>query len=199
MARKGFRKLVPLVLALALVTSGCFQIRYFQQKPDGAIGPDEVGKVYLRLYQVSQSEMNTDAYTFILIGIDADLKLKLVGNFDTKGNFGGPFTRVRDDDLRDVLIADDNCSANGISASDITGMANWYAYRTDVKMDSTAGGYNDPLLVHVRLKRNFADPDDRGDFVIFSGTWADLTGEGDPDPGEAVCAGMIFSSYSASE
>ncbi|MCJ7726194.1 MAG: hypothetical protein MUP76_07390 [Acidimicrobiia bacterium] len=96
-----------------------------------------------------------------------------------------------------MLIATTNCSASGISASSITGMT-WAAYRTSGKMDSTAGAYDDPLRIQVRFKRLFADDGERGDFVIFSGTWADLTLDGIPDPGETACAGMVFSSFSAS-
>jgi len=192
--RGAYRSLIVLVIALSLLTSGCFQIRSFIQKPK-VLANGEVGKVYLQLYQVSQAEFNTDGYTFILIGYEsADLSIKLVGDFDTKGNYGGPFDAVRDDELRDWLLTSPNCAASGIDAADITGMT-WRAYRTADLMDSTAGGYDEPMTIQFRLKRKFLDAAARGDFVVFSGTAIQISG----DIAGSVCAGMVFSSFSGAE
>lgn len=198
MTKRKFRSVVPLILAVALLTSACFQIRFFRQDP-ASLALGEQGVVRLDLHRVSLDENNTAGYTFLLIGWeDADLKLDGTRKFDHQGNFGGPFDRVKNNALRNVLLTMGNCVANGIDAANITGMTSWRAYRTTVKMDSTAGTADDPFKIAVRFTRLFTDDDGRGNFVIFSGTWADLTLNDIPDPGEMACAGLVFSSYSGS-
>ena len=201
MTTRKYRNLVPLILAVALLTSACFQIRFFRQVP-ATLAVGEQGAVRLDLHRVSLAEGNTDGYTFLLIGWEEDdLQLDGTREFDQQGNFGGPFARVKDNALRDILLTAGNCTANGIDASDITGMTKWRAYRTVTTMDSTSGQPDDPFKITVRFTRLFADDGQRGDFVIFSGTWADWVGgapNGIPEAAEMVCAGLVFSSYSGS-
>jgi len=93
---RNFRMVVPLILALSLLSSACLQIRFFRQDP-ASLSLGEQGVVRLDLHRVSLSEQNTNGYTFLLIGWEgADIRLDGTRKFDSQGNFGGPFDKVRD-------------------------------------------------------------------------------------------------------
>lgn len=198
MTRRKFRSMVPLILAVALLTSACFQIRFMNQDPS-ALADNEQGVVRLKLYQVSQDQGNTATYPFLLIGWeDGDLKLDGTRTWDNLGNYGGPFNKLKDNTLRDALLVPGNCTANGIDASEITGMTKWRAYRTTVTVNTYSGTADDPFKIDVRFTRLFNDNGDRGDFVIFSGAWTDwIEPYGTPQAGEFACSGMVFSSFSS--
>jgi len=195
-SRRMFRSVVLIVLAFSLVTSACFQIKYFKMTPQ-ALSPGATGAIRLDLHRLSGDEQNTNGYTFILIGYEnTKVKLNAVGQFDVFGNFGGPFTRVNDNALKNHLRTAGNCVANGIDAANVTGMTAWRAYRTTAKMDSTAGGMNDPFMLKLKFQRLFADNSKRANFVVFTGTWADLDDNGVVSGGDAtVCAGISFASW----
>ena len=196
MSRRMFRSVVLIVLAFSLVTGACFQIKLFKMTPQ-ALSPGATGTIRLDLHRLSGNEQNTDGYTFILIGYEhTKVKLNAVGRFDVFGNFDGPFTRMKDGALRNHLRTAGNCVANGIDASSITDMTRWRAYRTTAPMDSTAGGMDEPFMIKLKFQRLFADNKSRADFVIFSGTWADLDDNGVVSGGDAtVCASMVFASW----
>ena len=198
MNRRSFRMVVPLVVALSVLTSACFQIRFFRLDP-AALADNEQGVIRLKLYQVSAGGAITDTFPFLLIGWDdGDLQLDGTRTWDNEGNFGGPFDKTKDNDLRDALLTAGNCEANGIDASTITGMTKWRVYRTTVTVDTTTGAPDDSFKVDVRFTRLFNDNTDRGDFVIFSGSWTDwLNPNGVPEVGELFCNGMVFASYSS--
>jgi len=191
-----FRSVVLIVLAFSLVTSACFQIRQFNLSPR-TLQPGQQGSLTLNMHRVSGGENSENGHIFILVGYnDTQMQLDQVRPFDLLGNFGGPLTRTRDNALRDHLLAGDNCAANGIDAANLTGFNRWRAFRTVDTVNSNVGGMNDPFRVKLKFTRLFADNNARSNFVIFTGTWTDwVDPNGAPDPGEAICVGMVISSF----
>jgi len=191
--KRTYKAIVLLIVVLSLVTSACFQIRNFRITPD-SVAAGERSLVRVDQAQLSDAQGNSDGRPFLLIGFtEADMKLKAVSEFDTFGNYGGPFARQNDNTLRNLLRTSGNCSFNGIDAADITGLK-WWAYRTTATMDSNIGAMADLFRVKLSFERVGGDDDDHGVFVIFSGTWAEVIVDGIPVAGEVLCFSMVGSS-----
>jgi len=194
-SKRRFRRLLPLVLAVGLLASGCFQIRFMRMTPD-SIAMGERAIVRLEMYPAGTVTgfINADGYPFVLVGFDdSALNNPTVSQFDLFQNFGGRFDRELDNDLRNLLLAGGNCEANGIDAADVTGMK-WWAWRTSTTVDSTSGGLGDIFRVKVALDRDGGDNGEAAAFVIFTGTWGDIIQDGGPPiAGETACTSMLFS------
>jgi hypothetical protein len=182
------------ILAFSLVATACFQIRFVKLEPKSLL-PGAEGTVKVELYPMSLLE-STLGYTFLLIGYEsADMTLTGMSNFDLNANFGGPHGRTADATLRNFLRTGDNCAAQGISASEVTGLS-WVAYRTTVKVNSGAGTLGQKNLIKIDFTRTPASANNgRGDYVVFSGVWTDGDNNGTIVLAEVQCTGMVFSSF----
>jgi len=192
--KRTYKAIVLLIVVLSLVTSACFQIRFLRMTPDQLAMGDK-GLVRVEQYRISATNGGGVTTPFLLIGFDeASLKLKTVSQFDMFSNFGGPFDRVNDTDLRDLLRTTGNCTFNGLDAADITGMK-WRAYRTVGTVDLSSGGFGDIFRVKLALERIGGNDSSRGDFLIFTGSWLDVVGNDIPETGEVACFSAFMSSF----
>ena len=193
MFKTTIRKSALLIVVLAVLTAGCFQIRNFRLDVDAASTGDRV-TVTFDLYPAGTGTgyVAGAGYPFLLIGFDSTLKVKAVSTFDRQANFGGPFARSNNNTLRSLLLSGGECDSNGIDASAVTGMS-WWAYHTDSTVDSTSGALGDNFRVKVAFERIAGADDAAGQFVVFSGTWTEVGVDGVPTSGEVACTSMTFS------
>lgn len=194
MSRTRLRLVALAIVAFALVASSCFSIRSVKILQQQRLGIGEIAKIQVDLFPLSSDDVNT-AYAFILVGL-SDLTSPDNTRWDLLGNFGGPIDARRMASLKTKLLADDNCSANGVSATDIAGnYPTWIAIRSDDPIDSSAGSLGDALRIKVEVERpGGTDDDSFGSFVIFSGAWVDVDADVDPTTGDAFeCTGLVMS------
>jgi hypothetical protein len=195
MRRSRLFLLAGLLAAVALVTSGCFQIRSFSLNRK-SLTANEVARVDLKLFPLSMASAENQAgRVVLLIGTD-DIAYTRASRFDLGGNWGGPVGRASNNALRDLMRSGGVCSANGVDAQEITGFT-WRAIISSADLGAespTAAQLDDALRVNV----SFKSPADvsslnRGNIVIFSGVWDDglVTNDGIPQAGEVACTGLI--------
>lgn len=195
MKRSRVWLLLAMLLAIALVTSGCFQIRSFSVNRK-SLGANEVATVNLSLYPLSTaSAENTVGRVVLLIGTD-DISYDRTSRFDLTGNWGGPVGRASNNALRNLMRGGGVCSTNGVDAQEITGFT-WRAIISgaDLGADAATAAQLDDVL---RVNTYFKSPAvlgalNRGNIVIFSGVWDDglITADGIPEAGEVACTGFI--------
>jgi len=187
--------LLALLLVIALVTSGCFQIRSFQVSPR-SLAANQVATVNLNLYPLSTSSAETQPGRVVLLVGTHDIAYDRTSRFDLSGNWGGPTGRASSVALRDLIRGGGVCQANGVDAQEITGFT-WRATisAADLGVDGPTAQQLDDVL---RVKLYFKSPanaaaDMRGNVIIFAGIWDDglTTADGIPQAGEVACAGLI--------
>ena len=187
-----------LVIVIALITSGCFQIRFFKVKTK-SLAAGETTRISFEWFPVSMSSIDTsNARIFMLIGLDY-IELAQFSKFDLQGNWNGPLDRSSNNTLRNLLRMDNVCSRNGIDAADVTGMDTWRAFVSDATIDAddpSAAEVVKALMSNMKLRApGDAEADDRGNVVIFGGAWQDgLIGAADgvPQAGEVACTGAVL-------
>lgn len=203
MTRSRFRLAALVLVAFALVSSACFQIRFFSIVGTKALSPAEEGTFQFDLYRQSDGNDNT-GYVFVMVGLQ-DLDYSGTGTFDMLGNWGGPYPtggcgtggRVCiDNALRNYLLTGTNCSANGVSASDIDSSQydEWRLVRTTTKVSSASAGFDAPFRLRVQATREAGTTNDAfGHIVVFSGLWTDSgSTPGTIEAGEATCTSMVM-------
>jgi len=201
MRRSRIWLLLGLLLVIALVTSGCFQIRMFRLNVD-SLAAGETVSVRLESYPVSMDVADTQSgYFVLLIGYD-NIDWQGASPIDADGNWGGPYGKGNSIPLRNLLLTDGMCNANGVDAQDMEGsFSDWRVVVSDTEFgpSSTAGATLGQLALRNRVQIRFTAPagvgdGDRGDVVVFSAVWDDgLFGgtAGLPEAGEVACTGMI--------
>jgi hypothetical protein len=186
-----------LVLALALLTSACFQIRLFKIKGVYSLSPGTSTAVQLDLYPVALSLGNAGSRVVILIGLE-QLDYHSRSQFDLTGNWGGPMGSGQDDTAEAVLLTAGNCTAYGVDAADMAGdYDEWYAFVSGSTVDTTGitwAELADVFRLRIRVQREAGTDDDSfGNVVVFSAWWMD-DGDGVAEAGEFVCNSMVASS-----
>jgi len=193
--------LLGLLLVIALVTSGCFQIRMFKLNKD-SIAAGEMVTVRVETFPVSMSTTDTQqGYFFLLIGYD-NIDWQGSSQVDADGNWGGPYNKGNNNALRNLLLTDGMCNANGVDAQDMeSSFSDWRVVVSSTEFGpegATAG----QLGLRNRVQLYFNGPagvgdGGRGDVVVFSGVWDDdlfNSGPGEtgvPTGEEIACTGMI--------
>ncbi|MFH1330207.1 MAG: hypothetical protein ABIJ48_06125 [Actinomycetota bacterium] len=201
MKRSRVWLMLALLLAIALVTSGCFQIRMFKLNKR-SLAAGEMVNVRVETYPMSMSQTDTQhGYFVLLIGMK-NISWHGASQVDVDGNWGGPYNKGNNTALVNLLRAGGNCASNGLDAADVTN----YTWR--VVVSDTEFGVDGPTPAQLGLRNRvqlyfdapaYAEAGDKGDLIIFSGVWDDDLGgsfgtHGVPDAGEAVCTGMIATS-----
>jgi hypothetical protein len=190
--------LLALLLAIALVTSGCFQIRMFKLNKD-SLSAEETVTVRVETYPVSMSTTDTSSgYFFLLIGYD-NIAWHGSSQVDVEGNWGGPYNKGNNTALKNLLLTDGMCNANGVDAQDMAAsFAAWRVVVSDTQFGPegpTAAQLDDVNRVQLYFDAPSAVSDgDRGDVVVFSGIWDDewiASLPGVPEAAEIACTGMI--------
>jgi len=190
--------LLGLLIVIALVTSGCFQIRMFKLNKD-SIAAGELVTVRTEAYPLSMNTTDTNVgYYFLLIGYD-NIDWQGSSQIDADGNWGGPYNKGNNAALVTFLLTAGNCDANGVDAEDME--SSFDAWRVVVSNTEFGpeGASAAQLGQRNRTQLYFNAPvgvgdGDRGDIVIFSGVWDDGLfdpEDGAPDAGEVACTGMI--------
>jgi len=185
------------LFAVALLTSGCFQIRAFTITPK-SLAANGVAQVKLSLYPVSTSGFDTQrGYVVLLVGT-GNIDYAYASNFDLTGNWGGPVGKWTNDALRDLMLVGGVCQVGGIDAAYITGLT-WRAVLSTARLGVDGPGVgrlNDVLRVNLGLRAPAdAAEDERGNVLVFSGVWDDGplgTQVGVPEAGDVACTGLIF-------
>jgi hypothetical protein len=192
--------LLALLLVIALLTSGCFQIRMFKLNKD-SIAAGEMVTVRTEAYPVGMSSTDTQpGFYFLLIGYDG-IDWQGSSQVDADGNWGGPYNKGNNNALRNFLLVDGNCSSNGIDAQDMaSSFSNWRVVMSlsefGPEADTAAQlGLRNRTQLYFNAPGGVGDGD-RGDVVIFSGVWDDgllesQVADGVPEAGEIACTGMI--------
>ena len=193
---KARLRLVAMVLvAFSLLVASCFQIRIIALIGEKALSAGATTTFKIDLYRQSDTNDAT-AYVVLLVGLQ-DLDFVSFSAFDQMGNFGGPYAAMSHTALRDYLLADDHCAANGISATDVDAASfdEWIAFRTPVEVDSSMGGFSQRFRQKLNVKRE-AGTDDAsfGSIVVFAAAWND-DGDGVVEsPSDSyVCTSMYMS------
>ncbi|MBN2112552.1 MAG: hypothetical protein JW785_00330 [Acidimicrobiia bacterium] len=198
MKRSRIWLLLALLLAIALVTSGCFQIRMFKINKD-SLAAGEMVTVRTEAFPVSMSTVDTnEGYYFLLIGYD-NIDWQGSSQIDADGNWGGPYNKGNNAALVAFLLTAGNCQSIGIDAADME--ASFEDWRVVVSLEEFGpeGATEAQLGLRNRTQLYFNAPataqeDQRGDIVIFSGIWDDgLFGgiDGTPEAGETFCTGLV--------
>lgn len=187
---------IVLVLVLALLTSGCFQIRLFKIKGRYSLAPGTSTAVQLDLYPVALST-GTASRVVILIGLD-QLNYHSRSLFDLAGNWGGPAASTQNDTAEGLLLTAGTCAANGVDAADMaTFYDDWYAFVANDVVDTTGLTWADLADVYrlrIRVEREAGTTDDSlGSVVVFAGFWVD-DGDGVVEAGEMLCNSMVATS-----
>jgi len=193
MSVKRLITLTALFLAATLILSACFSVRSFYWSRKSAVPGGSINAVLnLRPYSTN----SVTGYPFILIGQDSasDYGFGSLRVWDDDGNFDGPKTLVKDNALRNWLLAQNFCSYAGVDASDMTGQK-WTLFRAP---DMVASGTNVNKNAQVKFRINVPATASAGEvetMVFFSGTWND-DGSGTPgSPDTAGCTGQISSGF----
>jgi len=189
--------MIVLVLVLAMLTSGCFQIRLFKIKGRYSLPPATSTAVQLDLYPVALSLLNAGSRVVILIGLE-QLNYHSRSSFDLAGNWGGPMGSGQDDTAEAVLLTAGECSAYGVDAADMAASYDeWYAFVSSNTVDTTGitwAELADVFRLRIRVEREAGTTDDSfGNVVVFSAWWQD-DGDGVAESGEFVCNSMVATS-----
>lgn len=194
MKRSRAGLLLALLLVIALVTSGCFQIRSFQVSPR-SLAANQVATVNLNLYPLSMSSAETQPGRVVLLVGTHDIAYDRTSRFDLSGNWGGPTGRASSVALRDLIRGGGVCQANGVDAQEIDGFTRRATIgAADLGVDGpTAQQLDDVLRVKLYFKSPANAADMRGNVIIFTGIWDDglTTADGIPQAGETACSGLI--------
>ena len=190
MGKGRFRLIAVALAAFGLVLSSCFALRVISISPK-VLSPGGTGKIAVKLFP-SSSGSNSVSRVVLLIGLQ-DLDFGTVSQFDTKGNFGGPFARESDDALRDLMLSPGVCAPSGIDADTVEGsFERWKAYRTTNAVDSSVAGLNKVFKVTFEVDREGGtDSTSFGSYIVFSAAWGDSDTDGVPDSGEVICTGVM--------
>jgi hypothetical protein len=190
--------LPALLLVIVLVTSGCFQIRMFKLNKD-SIAAGEMVTVRVETFPISMNTTDTQSgYFFLLIGYD-NIDWQGASQVDVDANWGGPYNKGNNIALKDLLLTDGMCNANGIDAQDMAAsFADWRVVVGDTEF-GPEGATAAELGLRNRVQLYFNGPagvgdGDRGDVVVFSGIWDDewiASLPGVPEAAEIACTGMI--------
>lgn len=189
--------MIVLVVVLALLTTGCFQIRLFKIKGRYSLPPGTSTAVQLDLYPVALSLGNAGSRVVILIGLE-QLDYHSRSQFDLAGNWGGPMGSGQDNTAEAVLLTAGNCTAYGVDAADMASdYDEWYAFVSGNTVDTTGITWSDladVFRLRIRVQREAGTADDSfGNVVVFSAWWMD-DGDGVAEAGEFVCNSMVASS-----
>lgn len=191
------------IVAFSLVAGACFQMRVISLTGDKALSPGAGTQYKIDLFRMSDLN-DSNGYIFLLIGLD-DLNFNSWSNWDLKANFGGPFGSgtcgtankyCQHDALETLALTDDECSANGLSASTLTSdYGTWYAFRTTNLINSGSYGLSQKFRVKLNVSRaGSTDDDAQGEIVVFSGSWNELSVNGTPESGELTCTAVYMGS-----
>lgn len=194
MKRSRIWLLLALLLVIALVTSGCFQIRMFKISPKSAAAGEQITVRTEAYPQGMGSVLNQPGFYFVLIGHD---NVDWLGSsqIDADGYWGGPYEKGNNTGLRDLLLSGGECATHGIDAADME--STFDSWRVVVSLE--AFGTDSPSTAQLALRNRtqlyFLAPagvgaGEYGDIVLFSGIWVD-DADGVPQTGEALCTGMI--------
>ncbi|MBM3694374.1 MAG: hypothetical protein FJW79_00300 [Actinobacteria bacterium] len=196
MKRQRTWLLLALLLVVALVTSGCFQIRAFSITPK-SLAANGTAQVKLSLFPLSRSTLDTQVGRVVLLVGTSNIAYQYASNFDLTGNWGGPVGKALAPVLRNLMRSGGVCSSNGLDAADITGYT-WQAIVSTVDLGAdppTAAQLDDVLRVNLGFKApGDAATGQRGNIIIFSGVWDDGplgSQAGVPEAGEVACTGML--------
>ena len=198
MKRSRIWLLLALLLVIALLTSGCFQIRMFKLNKD-SIAAGEMVTVRVETFPVSMSTTDTQSgYFFLLIGYDT-IDWQGSSQVDADGNWGGPYNKGNNNALKNLLLTDGMCNASGIDAQDMA--ASFADWRVVVSLTEFGpeGATAGQLGLRNRVQLYFNGPGgvgdgDRGDVVVFSGVWDDglfAAADGIPTGDEIACTSMV--------
>jgi len=187
--------LIGLVLVLALITAGCFQIRMFKIDGRYSLEPGTSTAVQVDLYPMALTgTVMTSDQIVLLIGLD-NLNFHSMNPWDPGGNWGGPLASVRNDAVANFLLEEGNCNANGVDASDMEGWYDdWLAYASVDRVDGTGLTWADlarVFRIRFRVERPAGTGDSEyGSVTVFSAGWAD-DGDGVAEGEELICTGMV--------
>ncbi len=189
--------IVVLILVLALLTSGCFQIRLFKIQGRYSLAPGAATAVQMDLYPVALSLGNAGQRVVILIGLE-QLDYHSRSQFDLAGNWGGPMGSTLDSTAETVLLSGGVCMANGIDAADMgASYDEWFAFVSNSTVDTTGitwANLAEVFRLRIRVQREAGTDDDSlGNVVVFSAWWMD-DGNGIVEAGEIVCNSMVATS-----
>lgn len=196
MSKTRMRVAALAVLAFSLVSSACFQMRVISLTGDKALAPGATTQYKIDLFRMSDAN-DSNGYIFMLVGLD-DLDFFSFSNWDLKANFGGPFglgacgtanKYCADAALETLALTGTECSANGVSASDLAGSYDeWHLYRMTTRINSASYGFSQKFRMRLNVQREGGTDDDSlGNIVVFSGNWSDLDDQLDADSGELTC------------
>jgi hypothetical protein len=198
MKRSRVWLMLALLLVIALVTSGCFQIRMVKISPKSAAAGEQI-TVRTEAYPLSMSTADTqEGYYFLLIGY-TNIDWLGSSQIDVDGNWGGPYNKGSNAALETFLLTAGNCTATGIDAADMEGAFDDWRVLVSLEEFGPEGATAGELGLRNRTQLYFNAPagvgdDQRGDVVIFSGVWDDgLFGgvAGVPEAGETACTGLV--------
>jgi len=192
--KRRMRLFVLVVAAFSLIASACFQIRGIKVIGEKVL--TSVGQsTELKIDMFRQSQINDSTnYVFLLIGLN-DLDYGSTTNFDLKGNWGGPLSVASDTGLKNFLLADDNCAALGVSATDIDAASfdEWIAIRTTTKVDSSSNGFYKSMREKITVSREASTNDTSyGQIVVFSGVTGVTSGWTSGLLGNTTCTSMFI-------
>ena len=180
MIQNSFR--LSLLLVVSLLASSCFYVGKVEIEEQD-IFPDETTEVKIKLYPASNTESAHLGYTFLLIGY-VDIDRGTIKKIDAGGHYGGPYTAVRDLDLRNVLL--NSCATSAIPDLDEFHADEWQAWRTPVKVMADSG-------LSIKFRHSVTAPSTvqggLARLVIYSGQWID-DGDGTPASVEMFCSGL---------
>ena len=127
MTRRTFRVAAVLVAVFALLASSCFAIRGSGMTKK-VLGPGEQTMLRVNMMPYN-STLATNTKVFILVGwVNADRVAR--AQFDTLGNWGGPYQGKRSVSLADQLLLPGACQNHGMDTSELTGLDHWEAWHT---------------------------------------------------------------------
>jgi hypothetical protein len=191
---RRMRLFVLVVAAFSLIASACFQIRGIKVVGDKVLtSVGQSTQVKIDLFRQSQINDSTN-YVFLLIGLN-DLDYGSTTQFDLKGNWGGPLATTLDNGLESFLLADDNCAALGVSATDINAASfdEWVAIRTQVKVNSSNNGFFKSMREKITVSRETGTNDNNyGQMVVFSGVTGVTSGWTSGLLGNTTCTSMFI-------
>jgi hypothetical protein len=188
---------VVLAMAMAMLLSSCWQIARIGVT-DWTLSIDEDTKTRIRLDLIKGNpELTGDAYGVVVVGWEGTQLRSGGRQFDPLGNFGGPFTGVKDTNLRTQILAGAGCAVGGTTVADISGdFSMWQVWRTPSQIDFSSITQDDAL----RFKQFFRPAAGAiaglpTGFIIITGSWAD-DGDGVVEAFELYCqstyAGSLY-------
>jgi len=181
------------ILALSMVLTSCFSVRTFYWSRKSAGSGGSINAVLnLRPYNGDAD----DGIPFVLVAIkNGDpLTFGTLRTWDALGKFDGPKKMVKDNALRNYVLSHRLCQANGLNASDMTGVT-WTAFRAPDSVSYPAGSQGKNAQVKLRINVGTTTIGHVYSVAFFTGEWND---GGDKIPSSADtfgCTGAIMSSF----